>query len=101
MILQRLLDNETCGTGLKDRVTACRKRLRDNRVARRQATCGREELYDETRSFTPLQEVVASNPPARPVMPPLAGINHSRSFVETESGVSGTLLVCEQKVGMT
>jgi hypothetical protein len=30
-----MLSNDICGSGLKDRVTACRKRLRDNRVAQR------------------------------------------------------------------
>ena len=32
MIPHRMLSNEITGSGLKDRVTACRKRLRDSRV---------------------------------------------------------------------
>ena len=32
MIPHRMLSNETTGSGLKDRVTACRKRLRESRV---------------------------------------------------------------------
>jgi hypothetical protein len=32
MIPQRMLSSEICGNGLKDRVTACRKRLRVNRT---------------------------------------------------------------------
>ncbi|MDQ1707464.1 MAG: hypothetical protein QOJ88_675 [Pyrinomonadaceae bacterium] len=35
MIPQRTLVNESYGNGLKHRVTACRRRLRGNRVARR------------------------------------------------------------------
>jgi hypothetical protein len=35
MIPRRIPVSETCGNGLKDRVTACRKRLRVNRVAQR------------------------------------------------------------------
>ena len=32
MIPHRMLSNEITGSGLKDRVTACRKRLRESRV---------------------------------------------------------------------
>lgn len=32
MIPHRMLSNEIAGSGLKDRVTACRKRLRESRV---------------------------------------------------------------------
>ena len=32
MIPHRMLSNETTGSGLKERVTACRKRLRESRV---------------------------------------------------------------------
>ena len=37
MIPHRMLSNEITGSGIKDRVTACRKRLRESRVPKAQA----------------------------------------------------------------
>jgi hypothetical protein len=50
MIPHRMLSNETPGSGLKDRVTACRKRLRQSRVMlKAQANINVvEELFPET-----------------------------------------------------
>ncbi len=46
MIPQRMLRNEISGSGLRDRVTACRKRLRENRVMlKSHATRVVEELF--------------------------------------------------------
>jgi hypothetical protein len=45
-----MLNNEISSAGLKGRVTACRKRLRENRVMfRAQAATDVEELFPETR----------------------------------------------------
>jgi hypothetical protein len=45
-----MLNNEISGAGLKERVTACRKRLRENRAMfRAQAATDVEELFPETR----------------------------------------------------
>ena len=50
MIPHRMLSNEFSGSGLRNRVTACRKRLRENRVTSRahaSATVG--EFFPEAR----------------------------------------------------
>ena len=50
MIPHRMLSNEISGSGLRDRVTACRKRLRENRVIlKAHATTGVEELFPHAR----------------------------------------------------
>jgi hypothetical protein len=50
MIPHRMLSNEVSGSGLRQRVTACRKRARVNRVTHRQAQSLNEasELFPET-----------------------------------------------------
>jgi hypothetical protein len=50
MIPRRMLSNEVSGSGLRQRVTACRKRARVNRVSHRQAQSLNEasELFPET-----------------------------------------------------
>ena len=57
MIPQRMLSNEISGSGLKNRVTACRKRLRENRVMlKAPATTVVEELFPEARmNCSPLE----------------------------------------------
>ena len=47
MIPHRLLSNEIAGSGLKDRVTACRKRLRESRVLKAQADINVVEEFSE------------------------------------------------------
>lgn len=48
MIPQRLLDHENSNSGLKDRVTACRKRLRESRViSKANSSTDLEELFPE------------------------------------------------------
>jgi hypothetical protein len=56
MIPQRMLSSEICGNGLKDRVTACRKRLRVNRT-RPQLLVDDEadDLFPETTALFPLE----------------------------------------------
>ena len=51
MIPQRMLSNELAGSGLRNRVTACRKRLRENRVMLRAnaSTTGAELFPEDTR----------------------------------------------------
>jgi hypothetical protein len=46
MIPHRMLSNDVAGSGLRDRVTACRKRLRENRVMLK-AHAGAEEIFSE------------------------------------------------------
>ena len=45
MIPQRMFPSEFSQTGLKSRVSACRKRLRENRVMLRSAAGGNIELF--------------------------------------------------------
>ena len=57
MIPHRMLSNEISGSGIKTRVTACRKRLRENRVMlKAQATTVIEELFPEGRINCSLRE---------------------------------------------
>ena len=50
MIPHRMLNNDLSGSGLRDRVTACRKRLRENRVMfKAQASTAVEEFFPELR----------------------------------------------------
>ena|SRR5437762_2913084 len=100
MIPHRMLSNESCGNGLKGRVTACRKRLRVNRVAQKiQANDEPKELYRANGASSPLQEIAHSL--RSPVMPLSASMNYSSSFAEPESGIRTTSAVSEQEVGIT
>ena len=56
MIPQRMLSREICGSGLKDRVTACRKRLRVNRTRQKPLVPDEDEaLFPETNEFFSLE----------------------------------------------
>jgi hypothetical protein len=49
MIPHRMSNSEVAVSGLRDRVTACRKRLRENRVmVKVHANAGAEDLFSET-----------------------------------------------------
>ena len=49
MIPHRVSSNEVAVNGLRDRVTACRKRLRENRVmVKVHANVAAEDLFSET-----------------------------------------------------
>lgn len=51
MIPQRMLGNEFSHSGVRNRVTACRKRLRENRVMiKAHAVADVEELFSEAAS---------------------------------------------------
>jgi hypothetical protein len=100
MIPQRLPGSEICGNGLKDRVTACRKRLRVNRVAQRShGNNGAEELIPETTSSVLDFQGYAGN---YPVTASVIRMNYGAAFAAVEDGESETLqLVGEQEVGIT
>lgn len=56
MIPRRMLSSEICGSGLKDRVTACRKRLRVNRTRHKPLVPDEDEdLFPETIAFFSLE----------------------------------------------
>lgn len=100
MIPQRLPGSEICGNGLKERVTACRKRLRVNRVAQRShGNNGAEELTSNTTSSVPDFQRYASD---YPVTASVVSMNYRAPFAAVEDGESETLqLVGEQEVGIT
>jgi hypothetical protein len=100
MIPQRIPGSEICGNGLKDRVTACRKRLRVNRVAQRSHVKNDgEELIPKTTSSVSDFHGFASD---YPVTTSVVGMNYRSPFAAVEDGESETLqLVGEQEVGIT
>jgi hypothetical protein len=100
MIPQRLPGSEICGNGLKDRVAACRKRLRVNRVAQRShGNNGAEELIPETTPSVLDFQGYAGN---YPVTASVIRMNYGAAFAAVEDGESETLqLVAEQEVGIT
>ena len=100
MIPQRLPVSEICGNGLKDRVTACRKRLRVNRVTQRsQGNNGAGESISETTSSVLDFQGYAGN---YPVTASVIRLNYGAAFPAGEDGESETLqLVGEQEVGIT
>jgi hypothetical protein len=56
MIPHRTLSREICGSGLKDRVTACRKRLRVSRTRHKPLVHDEDEdLFPETIAFFSLE----------------------------------------------
>lgn len=55
MIPHRMLSSEVCGSGLKDRVTACRKRLRVSRTRHKPLVHDDDEdMFPETLAFLSL-----------------------------------------------
>jgi hypothetical protein len=57
MIPHRMLSNELAGSGLKNRVTACRKRLRENRVTlKAHASTPVEELFPEAHTHSSFED---------------------------------------------
>ena len=85
MIPHRMLTSEICGNGLKDRVTACRRRLRVNRAAQRsQVNNDAEELFPETAMPTSVVRMNCVSP-----------------FAGAEAGDSEVMLVSEQEIGIT
>lgn len=75
MIPHRMLSNEINGHGLKERVTACRKRLRVNRVTHRApALDGADELFPE---LEPAISEFQSSTTHYPGPPTLVRMNYS------------------------
>lgn len=57
MIPRRMLRSEIYGIGVKDRVTACRKRLRVNRTRLKALVHDEDEdLFPETTAFSPFED---------------------------------------------
>jgi hypothetical protein len=85
MIPHRMFPSEFCHSGVKERVTACRKRLRESRVMLRAPTAGGVES-----SFSRSTDATSS----------LAHRNNSHLEVD---GVQGETLILieEQEVGIT
>ena len=55
MIPHRMFQSEFSNSGLKDRVTACRKRLRESRVMLRAPTSGLESVFSRSIDATSSQ----------------------------------------------
>lgn len=100
MIPHRIAGNEIRRNGLKDRVTACRKRLRVNQGAQRtHVNNDAEELLPETTpSVSDFQSCAADYP----VTASVVRMDYRSAFAGAEPGESETLqLVGEQEVGST
>jgi hypothetical protein len=96
MIPHRMLSNEVSGSGLRQRVTACRKRARVNRVSHRQAQSLNEasELFPETDSTVRICATHVDATPAPPVRP-------ARAHYEEREDNAAARLTEEQEVGIT
>lgn len=104
MIPHRMLSSEFSGSGLKDRVVACRKRLRVSRGAHRvQANDDGEELFPETTPpVADFQNHVAGNLPECPaISSSVVRVDSRFAFAGAESGRSEVMLLAEQEVGIT
>jgi hypothetical protein len=91
MIPHRMLSSEIFGNGLKDRVTACRKRLRVNRVAQRvQGNNEPEGLFSGvTPSVSQVDDYAAGDSPGSPSMAAsVARTNYSSPSAEAEHTAS-------------
>ena len=64
MIPHRISSNEIFGNGLRERVTACRKRLRVNRIHRAHADNQPEEPFRKTKVAAPTSPGYSSSLPA-------------------------------------
>jgi hypothetical protein len=97
MIPQRMLSSEICGNGLKNRVTACRKRLRLKRVTQRSHVNNDSgELFPETTpSVSDCPDYAADKRSGVPR-------DYLTPFAGAEPAETQTLLrVAEQEVGIT
>ena len=58
MIPHRMLSNDISGSGLRNRVTACRKRLRENRTTVKSQACEDVEqvLQEEHMNRSPFED---------------------------------------------
>jgi hypothetical protein len=103
MISHRLLSNEVCGNGLRDRVTACRKRLRDNRVAQKAPVHNDSEaIVSEAAPVSRFRDYVSGNPATRSTMTAsVVHVNSRCSAAGAEPAESETLLSVAEEVGIT
>lgn len=111
MIPHRMLTSEVYGSGLKDRVLACRKRVRLNRATHRAigdiGVNDVEELFPETASsvspVSEFKEHAAGNLPESPTIATAASRREYRGpFSLTDAAESESMLkVGEQGVGIT
>ena len=102
MIPHRMLSSEICGSGMKSRVIACRKRLRVNRTTRMNDDA--EELFPETApSVSEFEDYGAGSLPECPAISTSVVHLDSRSLLPgAELGErEPILLVAEQEVGIT
>ncbi|MDQ2936876.1 MAG: hypothetical protein M3R67_05145 [Acidobacteriota bacterium] len=100
---RRTQDNDIFGNGLRERVTACRKRLRMNRSTPKALVQNEpKEVIEETTTVL-MSEFHGYPPEYRPIQKNPMRIDH-RSFefegTESRNGES-LLLVGEQEVGIT
>jgi hypothetical protein len=99
MIPHRILSNEISGSGLRDRVTACRKRLRLSRVTHRAIALDHaDELFPETARSVSEFHSYATEYAATPAS--TVRINYSAGYEDSEDGDT-LLLIKEQEVGIT
>ncbi len=99
MIPRRMLTNEVTGSALRERVTACRKRARINRVTHRQTHSLNEasELFPEV---VPTVRHCSTDVHAAPVSTVRPGRASSPEGDEREDGET-VRLTEEQEVGIT
>ena len=101
MISHRLLSTEVYGNGLRGRVTACRKRLRVNRVAQR--TQGSHEsgaLFAETVPASRVRDYGdTTERPTRAAS--IVRLNYASPGAGAEPVESETLLSVAEEVGST
>jgi hypothetical protein len=97
MIPHRMLNTELCGTGIRHRVTACRKRLRVNRGLHKphvsdppQDAFVKANICTESRDFTAHY----------PAMRESSVHSDQAPKIQTENGV-GSLTVVVEEVGIT
>lgn len=100
MIPHRML-SDVRGSGLKERVSACRKRLRVNRVTHRpHALDDADELFPDTAQRESEFQICTRDYPETPKL--LVRMNYSPAYEVSEFGESGILLLSEeQEVGIT
>ena len=101
MISHRLLSSEVYGNGLRGRVTACRKRLRVNRVAQRaQVNNESGTLFAKTVPASRFRDY--GNPTEHPTRAAsIVRMNYASPVAGAEPVESETLLSLGEEVGST
>jgi hypothetical protein len=104
MIPDRMLSNEVYGSGLKDRVIACRKRLRVNRVMQRTLVNDEvEELFPETSpSVSEFNDRAAGNlPECSAISTSSVRVEGRAPFSPDETEDGAAIVLTERGVGIT